>query len=55
MRSPKGGELIDKEQAFGVIVDHANAPDGLSRLLVSIRELTPRKIITGIYIYINVL
>lgn len=41
-------ELIDEEQAFGVIVDHANTPDGLSRLLDSIRELKPRRIITGI-------
>ncbi|KFK30598.1 hypothetical protein AALP_AA6G002400 [Arabis alpina] len=41
-------ELIDEEQAFGVIVDHANTPDGLSRLLDSIRELKPRRIITVI-------
>lgn len=41
-------ELIDEEQAFGVIVDHANTPDGLSRLLDSVRELRPRRIITVI-------
>ncbi|XP_010473617.1 PREDICTED: uncharacterized protein LOC104753037 [Camelina sativa] len=41
-------ELIDEEQAFGVIVDHANTPGGLSRLLDSIRELKPRRIITVI-------
>ncbi|KAF3560770.1 hypothetical protein DY000_02012303 [Brassica cretica] len=41
-------ELIDEEQAFGVIVDHANTPDGLSRLLDSVRELKPRRIITVI-------
>lgn len=40
-------ELIDEEQAFGVIVDYAHTPDGLSRLLDSVRELSPRRIITG--------
>ncbi|KAJ8426711.1 hypothetical protein Cgig2_000338 [Carnegiea gigantea] len=39
-------ELIDEEQAFGVIVDHARTPDALSRLLDSVRELKPRRIIT---------
>ncbi|XP_072988831.1 UDP-N-acetylmuramoyl-L-alanyl-D-glutamate--2,6-diaminopimelate ligase MurE homolog, chloroplastic [Typha latifolia] len=39
-------ELIDEEQAFGVIVDHARTPDGLSRLLDTVRELGPRRIIT---------
>ncbi|CAJ1937416.1 unnamed protein product [Sphenostylis stenocarpa] len=41
-------ELIDEEQAFGVIVDHASTPDSLSRLLDSVRELGPRRIITVI-------
>ena len=41
-------ELIDEEQAFGVIVDRARTPDALSRLLDSIRELKPRRIITVI-------
>lgn len=41
-------ELIDEEQAFGVIVDYANTPDGLSRLLDFVRELGPRRVITGI-------
>lgn len=40
-------ELIDEEQAFGVIVDHAHTPDALSRLLDSVRDLGPRRIITG--------
>lgn len=40
-------ELIDEEQAFGVIVDYAHTPDALSRLLDSVRELAPRRIITG--------
>lgn len=40
-------ELIDEEQAFGVIVDYARTPDALSRLLDSVRELQPRRIITG--------
>lgn len=39
-------ELIDEEQAFGVIVDYAHTPDGLSRLLDSVRELGPRRVIT---------
>ncbi|MED6161883.1 hypothetical protein PIB30_065004 [Stylosanthes scabra] len=39
-------ELIDEEQAFGVIVDYAKTPDALSRLLDSVRELGPRRIIT---------
>ncbi|XP_031278374.1 UDP-N-acetylmuramoyl-L-alanyl-D-glutamate--2,6-diaminopimelate ligase MurE homolog, chloroplastic [Pistacia vera] len=39
-------ELIDEEQAFGVIVDYAHTPDALSRLLDSVRELAPRRIIT---------
>ncbi|KNA24405.1 hypothetical protein SOVF_015550 [Spinacia oleracea] len=41
-------EVIDEEQAFGVIVDHARTPDALSRLLDSVRELQPRRIITVI-------
>ncbi|XP_020587644.1 uncharacterized protein LOC110029614 isoform X2 [Phalaenopsis equestris] len=40
-------ELIDEEQAFGVIVDHARTPDAFSRLLDTARELGPRRIITG--------
>lgn len=40
-------ELIDEEQAFGVIVDYAHTPDALSRLLDSVRELGSRRIITG--------
>ncbi|XP_057462343.1 UDP-N-acetylmuramoyl-L-alanyl-D-glutamate--2,6-diaminopimelate ligase MurE homolog, chloroplastic-like isoform X1 [Actinidia eriantha] len=41
-------ELIDEEQAFGVIVDYAHSPDALSRLLDFVRELEPRRIITVI-------
>ncbi|PSS04180.1 UDP-N-acetylmuramoyl-L-alanyl-D-glutamate--2, 6-diaminopimelate ligase [Actinidia chinensis var. chinensis] len=41
-------ELIDEEQAFGVIVDYAHSPDALSRLLDFVRELGPRRIITVI-------
>jgi UDP-N-acetylmuramyl tripeptide synthase len=43
-------ELIDEEQAFGVIVDHARTPEALSRLLDGVRELGPRRIITGMII-----
>ncbi|CAN4127358.1 unnamed protein product [Withania somnifera] len=39
-------ELIDEEQAFGVIVDYAHTPDALSRLLDYMRELGPRSVIT---------
>ncbi|XP_073125403.1 UDP-N-acetylmuramoyl-L-alanyl-D-glutamate--2,6-diaminopimelate ligase MurE homolog, chloroplastic [Henckelia pumila] len=39
-------ELIDEEQAFGVVVDHAQTPGALSRLLDHVRELSPRRIIT---------
>lgn len=39
-------ELIDEEQAFGVVVDYAHTPDALSRLLDAARELGPRRIIT---------
>ncbi|XP_006662031.2 UDP-N-acetylmuramoyl-L-alanyl-D-glutamate--2,6-diaminopimelate ligase MurE homolog, chloroplastic [Oryza brachyantha] len=41
-------ELIDEEQAFGVIVDHARTPESLSRLLDGVRELGPRRIVTVI-------
>ncbi|XP_008238913.1 PREDICTED: UDP-N-acetylmuramoyl-L-alanyl-D-glutamate--2,6-diaminopimelate ligase [Prunus mume] len=41
-------ELIDEEQAFGVIVDYAHTPDALSRLLDSVRELGARRIISVI-------
>ncbi|KAL2342747.1 hypothetical protein Fmac_004032 [Flemingia macrophylla] len=41
-------ELIDEEQAYGVMVDYASTPDALSRLLDSVRELGPRRIITVI-------
>ncbi|XP_016567106.2 UDP-N-acetylmuramoyl-L-alanyl-D-glutamate--2,6-diaminopimelate ligase MurE homolog, chloroplastic isoform X2 [Capsicum annuum] len=40
-------ELIDEEQAFGVVVDYAHTPDALSRLLDYVRELGPRRVITG--------
>ena len=43
-------ELIDEEQAFGVIVDYAHTSDALSRLLDSVRELGPRRIITGMFV-----
>ncbi|XXG85080.1 hypothetical protein AAC387_Pa11g0239 [Persea americana] len=39
-------ELIDEEQAFGVIVDYAHTPDALSKLLDTVKELGPRRIIT---------
>ncbi|KAM7525764.1 hypothetical protein LguiA_015666 [Lonicera macranthoides] len=39
-------ELIDEEQAFGVIVDYAHTPDALSRLLDYVRELNPKRVIT---------
>ncbi|KAL4191497.1 hypothetical protein AMTRI_Chr07g80780 [Amborella trichopoda] len=39
-------ELIDEEQAFAVIVDYARTPDALSRLLDTVRELGPKRVIT---------
>ncbi|KAH7279093.1 hypothetical protein KP509_37G004600 [Ceratopteris richardii] len=39
-------ELIDEEQAFAVIVDHARTPDTLSRLLDTVRECGARRLIT---------
>ncbi|KAG8092462.1 hypothetical protein GUJ93_ZPchr0012g19942 [Zizania palustris] len=39
-------ELIDEEQAFGVIVDNARTPESLSRLLDGVKELGPRRIVT---------
>lgn len=45
-------ELIDEEQAFGVIVDYAQTPNALSRLLDFVRELRPRRIITGTFVFL---
>lgn len=42
-------ELIDEEQAFAVIVDYAHSPDALSRLLDTVRECGPRRVITGLH------
>ncbi|KAF9612510.1 hypothetical protein IFM89_000432 [Coptis chinensis] len=45
---PERCQLIDEEQAFGVMVDYAHTPDTLSRLLDTVRELSPWRIITVI-------
>ena len=38
-------EVIDEEQDFGLIVDSANDPKSLSRLLDSVRRIEPRRLI----------
>lgn len=38
-------EIIDEEQDFGVVIDSADTPQTLSRLLDSIRETGARRII----------
>lgn len=38
-------ELIDEDQDFGVVIDSADTPESLSRLLDSIKETAPRRII----------
>ncbi|CAI5463807.1 unnamed protein product [Closterium sp. Yama58-4] len=43
---PGRAELVDEEQAFAVVVDYAHTPDALSRLLDTVRECGPRRIIT---------
>jgi UDP-N-acetylmuramyl tripeptide synthase len=48
-------ELIDEEQAFGVIIDHARTPEALSRLLDCVKELGPRRIVTGMTVSLIVL
>nr|GFB60724.1 UDP-N-acetylmuramoyl-L-alanyl-D-glutamate--2,6-diaminopimelate ligase MurE homolog, chloroplastic [Tanacetum cinerariifolium] len=45
---PDRCELIDEEQTYGVVVDYANTPAGLSRLLDNVRELNPKRVITVI-------
>lgn len=41
-------ELIDEEQSYAVVVDYAHTPDALSRLLDTVRECGPQRLITGV-------
>jgi len=45
-RVPGRFELVDGGQPFGIIVDYAHTPDALERLLQSVRELNPQRLIT---------
>jgi UDP-N-acetylmuramyl tripeptide synthase len=38
-------EVIDEDQSFGVIIDSASTPKALSRLLDSVRDMGPRRIV----------
>ena len=38
-------EVIDEDQEFGVIIDSASSPTAISRLLDSVRDMGPRRII----------
>ena len=38
-------EIVDEDQDFGVVIDSANTPETLSRLLDSIREAGAKRII----------
>jgi UDP-N-acetylmuramyl-tripeptide synthetase len=45
--APEGRmEIIDCGQAFHVAVDYAHTPDGLNKVLTTLREFSPRKLIT---------
>ena len=48
-------ELIDEGQGFAVIVDYAHTPDALSRLIDAVKELNPRRIITGMFFALQTL
>jgi UDP-N-acetylmuramoyl-L-alanyl-D-glutamate--2,6-diaminopimelate ligase len=45
--APEGRmEIIDCGQSFHVAVDYAHTPDGLNKVLTTLREFSPRKLIT---------
>jgi UDP-N-acetylmuramoyl-L-alanyl-D-glutamate--2,6-diaminopimelate ligase len=45
--APEGRmEIIDCGQSFHVAVDYAHTPDGLNKVLTTLREFSPQKLIT---------